>query len=271
MTTEDLKALVPMCIEEFGSKESLNKLNGNFRRRAFLPRWIADPKQIPDLWEGFSFEMLIFWTLRLKLLQGGNARRSGSKQPKDPVMLVLCEKNTPSQRQTKPFRSPFVDENGSTIVGMVELSLQPPDADRNPPALPLPLWVKSALAKHTTLDGSLQGWVTNLLISDSCRGRGYSKILMAAAEGIAKHKWGCSSVYLHADADFRSGKIPQSLYEGLGYDLVIGSTRKGKGGSSKEDLSAKFSWMGVSGKELERFTAIRMVDGVALLCYSKQL
>ncbi len=267
MTTEDLKELVPMCIREFGS----GQINGTSRRRSLLPRWVADPKQIPDIWEGFSFEMLIYWTLKLKLMQGGNYRRPEQNQPKDPVMLVLCEKKESDSEQ--PLLSwGSDDDDDSTVIGMVELSLQPPDADRNPPALPLPLWVKAALAKHTTLDGSLQGWVTNLLISDSSRGKGYSKILMAAAEGIAKHRWGCSSVYLHADADFRSGKVPQSLYEGLGYDLVIGSTRKGKAGNKDdEDPSAKFAWMGVSGKELERFSAIRMVDGVALLCYAKKL
>lgn len=266
MMTEDLKELVPMCIQEFGD----GQLNGTSRRRSLLPRWVVDPKQIPDLWEGFSFEMLIYWTLKLKLMQGGNSRRPEQNQPKDPVMLVLCEKKeSQTEQQMLSWGS---TEDDSTVVGMVELSLQPPDADRNPPALPLPLWVKAALAKHTTLDGSLQGWVTNLLISDSSRGKGYSKILMAAVEGIAKHRWGCSSVYLHADADFRSGKVPQSLYEGLGYDLVVGSTRKGKAGSTEdEDPSAKFAWMGVSGKELERFSAIRMVDGVALICYAKKL
>ncbi len=256
MTNDDLKALVPMCIREFGSGE----FNGTNRRRSLLPRWVADPRQIPDVWEGFSFEMLIYWTLKLKLMQGGNSRRPQQKQPRDPVMLVLCESKD-------SISYPLQDE----VVGMVELSLQPPDADRNPPALPLPLWVKAALAKHTTMDGSLQGWVTNLLISDSSRGKGYSKILMAAAEGIAKHQWGCNTVWLHADADFRSGKVPQSLYEGIGYDLVIGSTRKKPAESDTEDPSAKFAWMGVSGKELERFSAIRMIDGVALLCYAKKL
>jgi hypothetical protein len=276
MTTDDLKALVPMCIQEFGSGQQNGITNANNnRRRALLPRWVLDPKQIPDLWEGFSFEMLIYWTLRLKLMQGGNNGHSNpNERVKDPVMMVLCEqkKQSDQQRSTEP---PFLSW-APRVVGMVELSLQPPDADRNPPALPLPLWFKDTLAKQTTLVGSLQGWVTNLLICDSCRGRGYSKILMAAAEGIALHNWKCSSVYLHADADAQSGKVPQSLYEGLGYDLVIGSTKKAKGGSSddennNEDLSAKFGWMGVTGKEMERFSAIRMVDGVALLCYSKQL
>lgn len=272
MTTEDLKSLVPMCIEEFGNLNESPHQKGSNKRRSLLPRWILDPKQIPDLWEGFSFEMLIYWTLKLKLMQGGNSRRSGLKQPKDPVMLVLCEEQDPDGdlRRLISWESDKTDEN-SKVVGMVELSLQPPDADRNPPAVPFPLWYKASLAERTTKDGSLQGWVTNLLIDNSCRGRGYSKILMAAAEGIAKHKWGCSSVYLHADADFRSGKVPQSLYEGLGYDLVIGSTKKNAEKPSEEDYKAKFGWMGVSGKEMERFSAVRMVDGVALLCYCKQL
>lgn len=271
MTTDDLKTLVPMCVEEFGADFQQQQLSGsvnsNNRRRNLLPRWILDPKQILNAYEGYSFEMLIYWTLRLKLMQGGNSRHPSSIIPNDPVMLVLCE-----QRDTETLLySPIKNEN--PVIGMVELSLQPPEADRNPPALPLPLWLKAALAKRT-IDGSLQGWVTNLLVSDSCRGRGYSKILMATAEGIAQHKWGCTSVYLHADADSRSGKIPQSLYEGLGYDLVIGSTKKSgkKGGKADENLGAKFAWAGLSsGNQLERLTAIRMVDGVPLLCYSKQL
>jgi GNAT superfamily N-acetyltransferase len=32
----------------------------------------------------------------------------------------------------------------------------------------------------------MQGWVTNLLIDPKYRGFGYSKILMAATEGIAR-------------------------------------------------------------------------------------
>ena len=124
-----------MCIREFGSKFSQQQLdmkeNGNTKRQAFLPRWILDPKQIPDFWDDFSFEMLIYWTLRLKLIQGGNSRRSIPKHPKDPVMLVLCEQNQDSQYNTKISTPVKNDTTNSCIVGMIELSLQPPDADRN--------------------------------------------------------------------------------------------------------------------------------------------
>jgi hypothetical protein len=140
---------------------------------------------------------------------------------------------------------------------MVELSLQPPDLNRNPPAAPLPLEFKQTLARRTEI-GTVQGWITNLLIDPTCRGLKYSKILMAATEGIAK-TWGCTYIFLHADADLRSGKIPQRLYESLGYEVVTGN--------GKDD----YTWAGPSSTSLNQFSAIRMIDGTALLCYSKRL
>ncbi|VEU36379.1 unnamed protein product [Pseudo-nitzschia multistriata] len=321
MTTEDLRALVPMCINEFGSISQQPPPEDTHAKkglRGLVPRWIQDPKRIPELWEGKSFELLIYLTLRLKLMQGGgnsgknsgisSGNSSGSNGnpvansgnpgsiPNDMVMLVLCEENEPKPqeqskslwRKPKPAAAIAAATTATTVeatqsqplsplspqqrvVGMIELSLQPPDADRNPPALPLPRWFKAALARQTTIDGRLQGWITNLLVDDDRRGRGYSKLLVAACEGIAKHSWGCSSVYLHADADISSGRIPQSLYEGMGYEAVVGSTQKNPNGARSDGDGGEYAWAGVAGKELERFTAIRMVDGVALLCYSKKL
>jgi GNAT superfamily N-acetyltransferase len=62
--------------------------------------------------------------------------------------------------------------------------------------------------------------VTNLLVGDSHRGRGYSKVLLKAVEGLAR-SWNCGAIYLHVDADTVSGRIPQELYRGLGYKPVI--------------------------------------------------
>ena len=344
MTTDDLKSLVPMCVEEFGNHGSntqqqqlqLQQQTSNMLR--MIP-WYNNndnnntpQKSIPDLWDGFCFEQLISWTLRLKLMQGNNhnnnidlsSENNNSSIKKkiiinDPVMLVLCERRQRRQQKNQrhhpqhPATSTSTDNNdddsSSTattatimmkttnteeeavavekndehderIVGMVELSLQPPNADRNPPALPLPKWIKSELASLTQI-GSLQGWVTNLLIDSSCRGLGYSKVLMAATEGIAKHAWDCNYLFLHADADVTSGKIPQSLYNNLGYDLVKGSTLNSEGSGNgneqqqqqqqKLSLEDEFAWAAAAGQNLERFAAIRMVDDVALLCFSKRL
>jgi hypothetical protein len=325
MTSDDLKSLVPMCVEEFGNHDTQQQqlqLQQTSKILGLIP-WYNNPqKSIPDLWDGFCFEQLISWTLRLKLMQGNNHHNDNDNDNdnninfplenstknmiiNDPVMLVLCERSQRRQNrrhhQHRPATSDNDDDSSSTattttittteeavavenneyehserIVGMVELSLQPPNADRNPPALPLPKWIKSELASQTQI-GSLQGWVTNLLIDTSCRGLGYSKILMAATEGIAKHSWDCKYIFLHADADVTSGKIPQSLYKNLGYDLVKGSTLSSDGNGNGNKLQPKlsledeFAWAAAAGQNLERFAAIRMVDDVALLCFSKQL
>ena len=94
------------------------------------------------------------------------------------------------------------------------------------------------------------------MIDPEYRGLGYSKIMMAATEGIAR-TWGRDFVCLHADADFRNGKIAQRLYEGLGYELV-------------KDGDPQYSWM-QRGGDFDPMSSVRMVEGVALLFYKKNL
>jgi ribosomal protein S18 acetylase RimI-like enzyme len=253
MTPEDIPELVPLCIQEFGE--------GSFRKpvqQSTLQNfpW-REPNRMRVWWDQLCFEKTVSWTLQLKLrpnhqhFQSSSTATTSSKKFQDPAMLVLARRRR--MRNDEDDDLDFSEEN---IVGMVELSLQPPNCDRNPPALPLPLWVKESLARNTEL-GSLQGWVSNLLIDPSFRGLGYSKLLMAATEGVAR-SWQCQYIFLHADADIQSGRIPQRLYESLGYQVV-----KGEG---KEE----YSWAGTA-SGLDHFSSIRMVDGVALLCFSKKL
>ena len=75
---------------------------------------------------------------------------------------------------------------------------------------------------------------------------------MAATEGIAK-SWNVGLIYLHADADRSSGKVPQSLYEGLGYQVVVAD-------------NPQFEWMGG-----DLNSRIHIVAGVPLLCLRKRL
>jgi ribosomal protein S18 acetylase RimI-like enzyme len=223
MTPDDLPDLVPLCLAEFGDA---------------VPQTFSW-RQLSAWWEQFCFETIVTWTLRLKMRANQEHQRHDIVS--DPAMLVLTRKTSP----------PHMTEQ---VIGMVELSLQPPDLNRNPPALPLPLWIKQSLAERTPI-GSLQGWITNVLIDPDFRGKKLAKVLMAATEGIAR-RWGCSYIFLHADADIRSGRIPQKLYESLGYKMVPSGR--------KED----FSW---TGEALDLFSSVRMVDGVALICYSKEL
>lgn len=97
--------------------------------------------------------------------------------------------------------------SSSRVVGMIEISRQPPIQDRNPPPFPIPL-------KQLLFTGNLQGWITNLLVVPEYRGRGLGKILVAAAESIARDEWQCASVHLHCEANDR---LARRLYRNLGY------------------------------------------------------
>eukprot|EP00980_Cylindrotheca_fusiformis_P027336 scaffold20012_cov179-Cylindrotheca_fusiformis.AAC.4 len=220
MEPEDLNQVIKLCISEFGS--------GPTAKLQEFP-W-SKPGEIPDWWDRLSFEP----SVRLALLAKMSANsRSDEKISKDPAILVLCR-----------------DREQAEVVGLVEISLQPPRADRNPPTYPLPLVVKRLYCDLLGIE--LEGWVTNLLVDQACRGLGYSKLLMAATEGIAR-SWDRKYIYLHADADLISGRVPQALYDSLGYEVVT-------------DSDPQYHWMPRS-----TFSSIQIVDGVALVFYRKRL
>ena len=247
LTANDLTTIVPMCVSEFGAGEStLEDLIDNFP-------WNKKPMEmkeyIVDWWENFILPSFIYWTFRLKIV---------TRSPQDHALLVatLSQQEKTSDVSTMDINENYRDttkdnNNNNEIVGMVELSRQPPEPNRNPPAFPLPLWYKEAYCKLKKLPPP-NGWVTNLLVGPNFRGQGYSKLLMAAAEGVAQ-SWGCSMIHLHCDANAVGGKVPQLLYKGLGYDMV-------------EDPNSPYAWMGS-----EFSTKIFMVDGVALLYFRKAL
>lgn len=226
MTVEDIKFIMPLCIAEFGTGFTLGLVDFPFQ----------DWSQISNWWDRVFFEPSVALSLRSKI--NANLCTTTEHRPRDPAVMVLCRSVRPSEEQ---------------VVGMVEISLQAPEADKNPPPFPIPLWIKALYCRLT--GRRLVGWVTNLLIDPRYRGLGYAKILMAATEGIAK-SWGCEYVFLHADADYRSGKVPQALYKGLGYEVVT-------------DNGPEYSWM--SGGYEKPFSSIRMIEGVPLLCFKKEL
>jgi ribosomal protein S18 acetylase RimI-like enzyme len=228
MTKDDFDMIVPMCITEFGT--------GPTTSLAEFP-W-SDPtdRKLGDWWDRIYFEPMVTMALIAKLQ--GNRGRSLLPPFGDPTVLVLT-------RQEKDK-----DNSPPVVVGMVELSKQAPESTKNPPAFPIPSWCKQLYCQLTGMQ--LEGWVTNLLIGKEHRGLGYSKILMAATEGIAK-SWNVGSIYLHADADRKSGKVPQSLYEGLGYQVVVTD-------------SPQFEWMGGDFN-----SRIHIVEGVPLLFLRKRL
>ncbi|CAJ1891559.1 unnamed protein product [Cylindrotheca closterium] len=212
MGMDDLDEVVKMCMAEFG------------------PAADKDPQSLPDWLDKIYFEPSIRLALQAKMREN---RISNENMSKDPAIMVLC-------RQVEK----------SKVVGLVEISLQPADANKNPPKFPQPLAIKNLYSKFKGV--KIEGWVTNLLIDPDYRGLGYSKLLMAATEGIAR-SWDCSYIFLHADASVRSGKVSQTLYESMGYEVVT-------------DSDPDYAWM-----PKNTFSSVRMIDGVALLCFRKPL
>ncbi len=218
LRVEDLKSVVSMCWDEFqtGPPTSLADFPFSLSRQ-----------EIVDWFDRFTFGPALELSLRMKILW--------SEEHDDHHVLVLMA------------------PDGEDICGLVELSWQPPQGTRNPPPIPLPMSVKEAYSKGNGL-APPEGWVTNLLIAQRYRGRGYSKILMAAVESLAI-MWGCRFIFLHAQP-FENGRIAQALYHGLGYQLVV------------DHHQGNFPWM-----DSEQFLGPGMyiVGGVPLLFLRKAL
>lgn len=230
LQVKDLEDLVPMCTKEFGSGSPITNVNE-------IP-WqelMEDSSGLNDVIDRILFAPMVDMALRMKIKrqEAGDDPSRPSVQPDDTVLCV---------------------ETDGKVVGMVDLSRQPPDPERNPPPVPLPMFVKNLLS---TLRGlpSPDGWVTNLLVDESFRGQGYSKLLMKAVEGLAR-SWNCSSIYLHVDADSTGGRIPQELYRGLGYEPVI-----------DKRAQRRYEWMGPELMNL----GLYVIDEVPLLFLRKDL
>lgn len=228
---EDLDTVVPMCVKEFGSSKSpITSIDQ-------IP-WeeiAKDSSVLDDVIERILFGPLVRSSLEMKI-----NRQEVGDDPGRPNVLpddtVLCA------------------EFDGRVVAIVDLSRQPPDPERNPPPVPLPMFVKNLLSTFRGLP-SPDGWVTNLLVDESFRGQGFSKLLMKAAEGLAR-SWGCRAIYLHVDADSVSGKVPQDLYRGLGYEPVIDRRSQ-----------TKYDWMGPELMNL----GLYVIDEVPLLFLRKNI
>jgi GNAT superfamily N-acetyltransferase len=191
MTGADLPELVQLCYDEYGSLASASSTS-----------WT-------DGWEDAALRPYVWATLVLKV---GVLPwlPTTTTLPSDHVILVAS------------LSIPSSDDNSLSttqerLVGMAEVSRQPAQPDRNPPAWPIPLVLKEAYCRwglvRTGNHRTTQGWLTNLLVVPAHRGRGWSKVLVQAAEGVAR-AWGRSSLHLHCHA---TTPVPQALYRSLGY------------------------------------------------------
>jgi Acetyltransferase (GNAT) family len=192
MELKDLESIVTMNLQEYGSGP------------AYFP--ITNPSLIVAWIDRLYLTWLIDFSCRMKLLNyyQKTEDNQSSMISDDHAILVGVLHNDNHKTPT-------------TIIGMIEVSLQVLNPLITPQAIPFPLSFKRALATITTPNTSLVGWITNLLIIPSYRGFGYSKLLVMAAEQVATTVWNCTSIHLHCDADVESGSVPQKLYTNLGY------------------------------------------------------
>jgi GNAT superfamily N-acetyltransferase len=226
---KDIKTITDICVNEYGDKPDLNASN------------VLSAEFWVNLAEFIALRPLVELSMRLKVSDNTDP----NDIPSDHVVLVACLRS--SAEETAP---------NDAIVGMVELSRQPVLPQRNPPPLPIPFALKRLI-----FDGTLQGWITNLLVVPDCRGRGYAKVLLAACDGVAR-RWDCRSISLHCDADPDAGRVAQKLYARTGFQPLDDSS----------GFQPEYSWIAPgSTSDVKYQSSVFVIDEVPLLYLQKEL
>jgi GNAT superfamily N-acetyltransferase len=227
----EVSKAVGLCLKEYGSYPSKD-VDENDPIAKFT-------QSISEDFDNFLFSFVVL----LGLGQRVERREKGDSDPSAPQdHNVVCIYE--------------VDEKTGqeTMAGMAEVSLQPPDPARTSPPFVVPTNLKKLFSSFYGAPDP-KPYISNVLVTNDFRGKGYSRVLMACCEGLAK-KWDYNEVYLHVDADQRSGYPAQRLYRSLDYMPVI-----------DEHYNKKFSWMGIDSVN----RGLYIVDGVALLFLKKEL
>jgi len=269
----DLDQVVSMCVREFGSQPPSPE-------SATLPGQVVQQPRSPmdelkDRFEDWSLSL----TVQIGLRQRIKRRKDTSATEPDHHVICLVEEGR-DESDSASTTGRARKENEDSIVGIVELSQQVPDPEQTAPPFILPYAIKKAIggiwvgnrAAVSMLGTDPLPYISNVLVRPESRGRGYSRILMAAAEGLARD-WTRQRrqngrdannapplVCLHVDADSRSGRAAQGLYKALGYAGVPDTRIGGRGG--------KFAWM-ESADMLS--TGLYMVEDIPLLYMTKEL
>eukprot|EP00956_Cyclotella_meneghiniana_P022261 scaffold41844_cov46-Cyclotella_meneghiniana.AAC.4 len=252
---EDITLILPEVVREFGSL--MSQTNGNLKKPGD-----AAAEELENYL--FSMTVLIGLTQRVKRRIKGYPNDI-SNCPDHNVICIVEQFPNPSTDSTEQPKS-----YSEQIVGIGELSWQPPNPNRNAPPFVLPYFIKQILAKFNpsmdengeVIDAPL-GYISNVLVYKNRRGLGYGRVLMAALEGIAK-SWGCHDVRLHVDADEKSGRAAQNLYKTLGYAGVPDRRPSNK---TSESSKIGYGWMGPSMAN----EGLYMVEGIPLLYMQKIL
>jgi len=221
---KDLPSVVKMCMDEYGSS--------SFISGPFGPDILtSEPNALIEI--GTAYEK---WVLALGIFIGMDQRikrqisgssNSAVKRDHNVVCLVLDDE----------------------VIGMAEVSIQSRDPLRTSSAFVIPMFLKQLLFSGK----GLVPYISNVLMKEQFRGRGFGKLLMDACEDLAQDM-GFDEVYLHVDADTNSGKVAQRFYNKSGYTPVI------------MEGQSDNAWIGN-----EKINGIYMVEGVPLSFLRKGL
>ena len=247
---EDIISILPEIVREFGSL-SIPITNN------MIPDQ-PPGNELSTKIENFLFSLTVLIGLTQRVERRKKGYLSTTARPDHNVVCLV-------ERIPKGGSSSNRSDNNDTtllyaekIVGIAELSWQPPNPTVNAPPFVLPYFVKKLICN---IGGAVPvGYVSNVLVWKTHRGRGYSHVLMAALEGIAK-LWDCDDIRLHVDAGEYSGRIARDLYWNLGYDGVPDR------GTTTKDGTVGFEWMGPCFSH----QGLYLVDGVPLLYLRKSL
>lgn len=250
LEVKDIKSILPEIVREFGAYDVPTSTGSKLGDE--VATWIENFL--------FSFTVLVGLDQRVERRKKGYG--NNSNVPPDHNVICLVEVTPVTDSNNNGYDSTASVSYKEQIVGIAELSWQPPDPTRNAPPFVLPYFAKDLISRFLINNNGTnnrkvpKGYVSNVLTWKSRRGLGYSRVLMAALEGIAR-RWGCDDIRLHVDADEVTGKVARGLYWSLGYEAV----------PDRGNNQVGYEWMGPSMAN----RGLYLVEGVPLLYLRKSL
>jgi len=235
----DVPAVVNLCMEEYGPR-CTPKDSYAIQNRLW------DHDSIMSLWDQWAFKTLVAEGFRQRIHRNDHS--------------IVCLES-------------INDDNDNEILAVAEVSLQPPYHTAT--ALPQPYILKRVLAlwghfyRKSFLglslpfrinDSLLQPYISNVLVRENERGKGYGTWITTVAEMKAR-SMGYSTVTLHVDANPSSAKVAQAMYSNLGYQPIFWTSPNVQpileGGGDMENV-------GVS-------SAVYFIEGIPLLYLYKNI
>jgi ribosomal protein S18 acetylase RimI-like enzyme len=272
----DIQTVTDICCQEYGVGDVAANLPKTLTTAIQSANAFKALNQLAqDLLDDFVLRLHVEVTMRLKAVQGpppSSSISDAQQQPPPPdhavLLLTLSDNHT------------FQKSHEEIVVGMVEVSRQPPIPERNPSAFPAPLifkqlycwWWSVSQQQKRQLDDIMtshrspftssnskkqplthmntmvmkqpEGWITNVLVAPEFRGQGWAKVLVHACEGVAR-SWNVPAIHLHCDANGVSGRVAQQLYTSMGYNDEASSciVNGNENESSLSSTSSEFDWI----------------------------